>query len=200
MKTDIFQSCGHCWVFQICWHIEWSTFTASSFRIWANSTGIPSSPLALFVVMIPKAHLTSYSRMFSRQVYWSGLPCPPPGDLPNPGIKHISYVTCIGRWVLYHYRHLGMWDCGTHITFRAAQSHISSLVLVLRTHSKVRLLFSVLIMKGLTSLPMQAMKVSSHIDLEWLHALSAAVPDLLSSFSLACSVNQSCPTPFATSL
>ncbi|KAM7229927.1 hypothetical protein CapIbe_018646, partial [Capra ibex] len=24
---------------------------------------------------------------FSRQVYWSGLPCPPPGDLPDPGIK-----------------------------------------------------------------------------------------------------------------
>ena len=24
---------------------------------------------------------------FSRQDYWSGLPCPPPGDLPNPGIK-----------------------------------------------------------------------------------------------------------------
>ena len=30
MKTDIFQSCGHCWVLQICWHIEFSTFTASS--------------------------------------------------------------------------------------------------------------------------------------------------------------------------
>ena len=27
-----FQSCGHCWVFQICWHIECSTFTASSFK------------------------------------------------------------------------------------------------------------------------------------------------------------------------
>ena len=25
-----FQSCGHCWVFQICWHIEYSTFTGSS--------------------------------------------------------------------------------------------------------------------------------------------------------------------------
>ena len=31
MKTDLFQSCGHCWVFQIYWHIEYSTFTASSF-------------------------------------------------------------------------------------------------------------------------------------------------------------------------
>ena len=27
---------------------------------------------------------------FSRQEYWSGLPCPPPGDLPNPGIKPTS--------------------------------------------------------------------------------------------------------------
>ena len=33
MKTNLFQSCGHCWVFQICWHIECSTFTASSFRL-----------------------------------------------------------------------------------------------------------------------------------------------------------------------
>ena len=63
VKTDLFQSCGHCWVFQICWKIECSTFTASSFRIWNSSTGIPSPPLALFVVMLPKAYLTSHSRM-----------------------------------------------------------------------------------------------------------------------------------------
>ena len=65
MKTDLFQSCGHCWVFQICWHIEWSTFTASSFRIWKSSSGIPSPPLALFIVMLTKAHLTSHSRMLA---------------------------------------------------------------------------------------------------------------------------------------
>ena len=29
MKTDLFQSCGPCWVFQVCWHIECSTLTAS---------------------------------------------------------------------------------------------------------------------------------------------------------------------------
>ena len=63
MKTALFQSCGHCWVFQIGWHIECSTFTASSFRIWNSSTGIPSRPLALFVVMLSKGHLTSHSRM-----------------------------------------------------------------------------------------------------------------------------------------
>ena len=63
MKSDLFQSCGHWWVFQSCWHTECSTFTASYFRIWNSSTGIPSPPLALFVVMLPKAQLTSHSRM-----------------------------------------------------------------------------------------------------------------------------------------
>ena len=69
---------GHCCIFQICWHIECNTCTASSFRIWKSSTGIPSPPLALFIVMLPKVHLTSFSRMpGSRWVitsYWlSGL-------------------------------------------------------------------------------------------------------------------------------
>ena len=56
-------ACGHYWVFQICWHIECSTFTASSSRIWNSSTGIPSPPLALFIVMLSKAYLTSHSGM-----------------------------------------------------------------------------------------------------------------------------------------
>ena len=77
-KTDLFQSCGHCWVFQICWQTECSTFTASPFRIWNSSTGIPLPPLALFLVMLPKAHLTSHSRMSGfrwviTQSWFSGL-------------------------------------------------------------------------------------------------------------------------------
>ena len=63
MKTDLFQSCAHGWVFQICWHIECSTFTASSLRIWNSSAGIPSLLLALFIVILHKAHLTLHSRM-----------------------------------------------------------------------------------------------------------------------------------------
>ena len=42
--------------FPICWHIECSTFTASSFRIWNSSTGIPLPPRALFIVMLLKAN------------------------------------------------------------------------------------------------------------------------------------------------
>ena len=44
---------------------------------------------------------------FSRQEYWSGLPCPPPGYLSSPGMELNSYISCIDRWVLYHLCHLG---------------------------------------------------------------------------------------------
>ena len=37
--------------------------------------------------------LAPLSMGFSRQEYWSGLPFPPPGDLPNPGIKPISLMS-----------------------------------------------------------------------------------------------------------
>ena len=60
-KTVLFQSCSHCWVFQFGWHIECSTFTASSFRIWKSSTEIPSPPLSLFIMMLPKTYLTLVS-------------------------------------------------------------------------------------------------------------------------------------------
>ena len=39
----------------------------------------------------------------SRQEYWSGLPCPPPGDLPDPGIEPTSPAfPALARQVLYH--------------------------------------------------------------------------------------------------
>ena len=61
MKTDLFQHCGHCWVLQICWRIQCSTFIAPSLGFLNSSAEISSPPLALFVVMLPKAHFTSYS-------------------------------------------------------------------------------------------------------------------------------------------
>ena len=67
MKTDLFQSCGHCWVFQICWHIESSIFTASSFRIWNSSTGIPSPPGKVIwdqIQALPFTSCRAWSRLF----------------------------------------------------------------------------------------------------------------------------------------
>ena len=46
------------------------------------------------------AHQAPPSRGFSRQEYWSGLPFPPPGDLPNPGIEPAS-PSYIRRQILY---------------------------------------------------------------------------------------------------
>ena len=40
---------------------------------------------------------------FSRQEYWSELPCPPPGDLPDPGIEPAA-LHC--RWILCPLSHL----------------------------------------------------------------------------------------------
>ena len=36
------------------------------------------------------AHQAPLSMEFSRKEYWSGLPCPPPEDLPDPGIELMS--------------------------------------------------------------------------------------------------------------
>ena len=39
------------------------------------------------------ARQASLSTGFSKQENWSGLPCPSPGDLPNPGIEHASLAS-----------------------------------------------------------------------------------------------------------
>ena len=87
MKTDLFQSCGHFWVFQICWHIECSTFTASSFRIWNSSTGIPSLPLVLFVVIFPRPT-------------WLHIPgCLALGEWSHQGLL-LNHERCQNSWLL----------------------------------------------------------------------------------------------------
>ena len=49
-----------------------------------------SSHIRLFVILWTVARQAPLSMGFSRQEYWSGLPCPPPEDLPDPGIKPAS--------------------------------------------------------------------------------------------------------------
>ena len=47
----------------------------------------------LFLTLWTVAHLAPLSVEFSRQEYWSGLPCPTPGDLPNLGIEQASLMS-----------------------------------------------------------------------------------------------------------
>ena len=47
----------------------------------------------LFVTLWTVARQAPLSMRFSRQEYWSGLPCPSPGDLPDPGMELKSLMS-----------------------------------------------------------------------------------------------------------
>ena len=51
------------------------------------------SRVRLFASPWTAAHQAHLSMGFSRQEYWSGLPFPPPGDLPDPGIEPVSLMS-----------------------------------------------------------------------------------------------------------
>ena len=68
----------------------WLLHSSSSSRIlllshFSDTTS--NSHVRLFVIPWTVAHRASTSMEFSRQEYWSGLPFPSPGDLPDPGIE-----------------------------------------------------------------------------------------------------------------
>ena len=51
------------------------------------------SCVQLFSLLWAVTHQAPLSMGFSRQEYWSRLPCPPPGDLPGPGIESTFLLT-----------------------------------------------------------------------------------------------------------
>ena len=53
------------------------------------------SRVQLFTTLWTIAHQASLSMGFSRREYWSGLLCPPPGDLPDPGIEPASLISSV---------------------------------------------------------------------------------------------------------
>ena len=67
------------------------------------------SRVQLFETSWTVAHQTPQSVGFSRQKYWSGLLCPPPGDLLNPGIKRTSLssstptLVCVKKFASMNY-------------------------------------------------------------------------------------------------
>ena len=71
------------------------------------------------------AHQAPLSMGFSRQEHWSGLPCPPPGDLPDPGIEPRSPALQV---ILYQLSLLGspfQYYIHTH-THTHTHTHIKS--------------------------------------------------------------------------
>ena len=73
------------------------------------------SHVPLFVTLWAVAFRAPLSMGFSRQEYWSALPCPPPEDLPDPGIKPASlaspalacgFFTTCDTWKVLRCRHI----------------------------------------------------------------------------------------------
>ena len=61
-----------------------------------------------FTTLWSIAYQAPLSMGFSRQEYWSGLPFPLLGGFSQPRCRiQASYISCIGRQVLYHWWHLG---------------------------------------------------------------------------------------------
>ena len=60
----------------------------SSYLKWSEVKSL--SRVSLFATLWTGAYQAPPSMGFSRQEYWSGLPFPSPGDLPNPGIEPVS--------------------------------------------------------------------------------------------------------------
>ena len=72
------------------------------------------SSVQLFAALWAVARQAPLSTGFSRQESWSGLPCPPPGDLPDPGIEPVSPVAPIlaGRF----FTSSAIWETGTSVS------------------------------------------------------------------------------------
>ena len=66
---------------------------------WSKITAVLSHlVISVFATPWTVARQAPLSMGFSRQEYWSGLPCPSPGDCPSPGIEPRSLTS---RWILY---------------------------------------------------------------------------------------------------
>ena len=76
------------------------------------------SRVRLFVTLWTTAHQAPPSMGSSRQEYWSGLPCPPPGDLPDPGIEPLSLTSLL--WQAGSFTTVTSWEGSVYIT---ANSH-----------------------------------------------------------------------------
>ena len=71
--------------------------------VWYRCWYLVLSCVQLFATWCSIAPQDPLSLGFPRQEYWSGLPFPSSGDLPNPGIEPDPGIYCIGRWILYHW-------------------------------------------------------------------------------------------------
>ena len=102
------------------------------------------SRVRLFATPRTVACQAPLSMGFSRQGYWSGLPCPPPGDLPNPGIKPESVVspalagrffTTSATWEVHEEAYIRIYDYTD--VFQVYIGHSKSVYLIEQKRKKI---------------------------------------------------------------
>ena len=80
----------------LCWSEEDKPEPGFAAKLRIRHACVRAQPLQsrrLFATLWAVARQAPLSRGFSRQQHWSGLPCPPPEDLPDPGIEPSSFMT-----------------------------------------------------------------------------------------------------------
>ena len=83
-KVAVVTQAQVCWVLSISWPSAAELLPSLKVKVKSLSR------VQLFATLWPVACQASWSVGFSRQEYWSGLPFPSPGDLPDPGIEPAS--------------------------------------------------------------------------------------------------------------
>ena len=87
----------------------------NSLHVWVLSC---SSHAQLFVTPWTVAHQAPLFMGFPRQEYWRGVPCPPPGDISDPGIKPASPASSalqVGSFPLNHQGSRVLLFVGIHV-------------------------------------------------------------------------------------
>ena len=112
MKTDLFLSCGQCWVFQIPWHTECSTFTALSFWIYFNLFFyFLTLQYCICFAIYQHESVTGIHVFLSPPPSSLHPPCPIPlGRLSAPA-PSIQYCASNLDWRLVSYMILYMFQC-----------------------------------------------------------------------------------------
>ena len=80
LPRDSFLNTNWCWNLQV-------TDDLYIHSWWTSLCVCVGGGVQLFMTLWTVAHQAALSMGFSRQECWSGLPCPPPGDLPHPGLE-----------------------------------------------------------------------------------------------------------------
>ena len=141
------------------WHnvVFWVILSTPGFSCLASLQAVcvlsRFSPVWFFVILWTVARQAPLSMGFSRQEYWSGLPCPPPGDLPDPGIEPISLMSpaLVGRF----FTTSTTWKSPVQVTYKLKHNNqVASPHCIMQMSTKVSCLFPFLMKLAQTTFSM----------------------------------------------